>query len=102
MKRIVDWLFSVPFLTCFALTLVIFEPIARIARLFGLRTMEITMGVMQWALLAEFRICGTRLQVDRSPAIRPRTGYLIISNHQSLFDIPIFGGLLFIARRTIP
>lgn len=95
MKRLVDWIFTVPFLFAFGLTLAIFEPIARVARLFGLRPMEITMGVMQRVLLWDFRICGTRLTVERSPALKPRTGYLIISNHQSLFDIPIFGGLLF-------
>ncbi|HKZ28139.1 MAG TPA: lysophospholipid acyltransferase family protein [Acidimicrobiia bacterium] len=95
MKRIVDWIFTVPFLIAFGLTLAIFDPIARVARLFGLRPMEITMGVMQLVLLGVFRICGTRLKVERSPAIRPRTGYLIVSNHQSLFDVPIFGGLLF-------
>jgi 1-acyl-sn-glycerol-3-phosphate acyltransferase len=94
MKRIVDWLFTIPFLMAFGLTLAIFEPIARIARLFGLRPMEVTMGVMQRVLLWVFRICGTRLKIDRSPAIKRRTGYLIVSNHQSLFDIPIFGGLL--------
>ncbi len=95
MKRVVDWIFTVPFLIAFGLTLAIFEPIARVARLFGLRPMEITMGVMQRVLLWAFRICGTRLEVERSPAIRSRTGYLIVSNHQSLFDVPIFGGLLF-------
>jgi len=95
MRRIVDWVFTVPFLIAFGLTLAIFEPIARVARLFGLRPMEIAMGLMQRVLLLVFRICGTRLAVERSAAIERRTGYLIISNHQSLFDVPIFGGLLF-------
>ena len=95
MKRVIDWVFTVPFLIAFGLTLAIFEPIARVARLFGLRPMEITMGIMQRVLLWVFRICGTRLNVERSGEIKPRTGYLIISNHQSLIDIPIFGGLLF-------
>jgi 1-acyl-sn-glycerol-3-phosphate acyltransferase len=95
MKPVIDWIFTVPFLIAFGLTLAVFEPIARSARLFGLRPMEITMGVMQRVLLWVFRICGTRLKVERSPAIKPHTGYLIVSNHQSLFDIPIFGGLLF-------
>lgn len=94
-KKIVDWAFTIPFLVGFGLTLVIFEPIARIARLFGLRPMEITMGVMQRVLLVVFRIGGTRLRVDRSPLVLPRTGYIMVSNHQSLFDVPIFGGLLF-------
>ena len=95
MKHIVDWIFTIPFLIAFGLTLAIFEPIARVARLFGLRPMEITMGVMQRVLVGVFRICGTRLTVERSPTLKPRTGYLIVSNHQSLFDIPIVGGLLF-------
>jgi 1-acyl-sn-glycerol-3-phosphate acyltransferase len=95
MKRMINWIFTVPFLIAFGLTLAIFEPIARIARMFGLRPMEITMGIMQRVLVWDFRICGTRLKVERSPALKPRTGYLIVSNHQSLFDIPIVGGLLF-------
>jgi 1-acyl-sn-glycerol-3-phosphate acyltransferase len=95
MKKVLDWIFTIPFLVTFGLTLAIFEPIARIARLFGLRPMEITMGVMQRVLLFAFRLGGTKLHVERSPQVLPRTGYIIVSNHQSLFDIPIFGGLLF-------
>lgn len=95
MKRILDWVFTVPFLVSLGLTLAVFEPIARIARLFGLRPMEVTMGVLQRILLVVFRISGTRLEVERSPQVRPRSGYILVSNHQSLFDVPIFGGLLF-------
>lgn len=95
MRRVRDWIFTIPFLLAFGLTLGVFEPIARVARLFGLRPMEVTMGVMQRALIWVFRICGTRLSVERSPLVQPHTGYLIISNHQSMFDVPIFGGLLF-------
>lgn len=95
MKKIVDWIFTIPFLILFGLTLVVFEPVARLARLFGLRPMEVTMGLMQQTLLGVFRIAGTRLEVERSDQILPRTGYIIVSNHQSMFDIPIFGGLLF-------
>ncbi len=95
MRRIVDWIFTIPFLLAFGLTLAIFEPIARLARLFGLRPMEVTMGVLQRTLIGVFRICGTRLTVERSPLVKPRTGYVVISNHQSMFDVPILGGLLF-------
>ena len=95
MKKIVDWAFTIPFLILFGLTLAVFEPIARIARLFGLRPMEVTMGIMQRILLVVFRVGGTRLHVERSPLVEPRQGYIIVSNHQSMFDVPIFGGLLF-------
>ncbi|MDX2343654.1 MAG: lysophospholipid acyltransferase family protein, partial [Acidimicrobiia bacterium] len=95
MKKILDWIFTIPFLIGFGLTLVVFEPIARVARLFGLRPMEVTMGVMQRVLLGVFRIGGTTLEIERSSQVLPKTGYILVSNHQSLFDIPIFGGLLF-------
>src|SRR5438067_8736491 len=94
-RSAVDWLFTVPFLIVFGLTLGIFDPLQRIARLFGPRPHEIVTGLLQKSLIAAFRLCGTRLQVERSPEVRPWTPYLVISNHQSMFDVPIFGALLF-------
>lgn len=95
MRRVLDWVFTVPFLLAFGLILAVFDPLQRIARLFGQRPQEIVAGALQRSLLWAFRLCGTRLEVERSPAIRPWTPYLIVANHQSMFDIPIFGGLLF-------
>ncbi len=90
-----DWLFTPLFLLAFGLTLLVFDPLQRIARLFGQRPQELVAGALQSTLVAAFRLCGTRLAVQRSPAVRPRTGYLLIANHQSMFDIPILGALLF-------
>ena len=90
-----DWVFSLPFLVAFGLILVVFDPLQRVARLFGPRPHEVVVGLLQASLLGAFRLCGTRLDVDRSPAVAPRTPYVIIANHQSLFDIPILGALLF-------
>ncbi len=45
--------------------------------------------------MALLRICGTRVEVDRSVAIESGRGYAIISNHQSMFDPVFIGGLLF-------
>lgn len=95
MRRVVDWLFTLPFLAVFGSVLVIFDPLQRFARLFGPRPQELVAGVMQRCLLWAFAVCGTRLEVERSPLIRPWTPYLIVANHQSMFDIPIFGSLLF-------
>ncbi len=95
MKRVVDWVFTLPFLVVFGLILGIFDPLQRISRLFGRRPHEIVVGVLQTSLLAAFRICGTSLEVERSPEIRPWTPYLVVANHQSMFDVPIFGALLF-------
>ncbi|MGH7896472.1 MAG: lysophospholipid acyltransferase family protein [Candidatus Binatia bacterium] len=107
MKRVIDWLFTVPFLAVFGLTLAIFDPLQRIARLFGPRTHELVVGALQTALILAFRLCGTSLQVEQSPEIAPWTPYLIVANHQSMFDVPIFGALLFtnfpkyVAKRSL-
>ena len=93
--RVVDWLFTVPFLVVFALVLLVFDPLQRIARVFGRRPQEIVAGALQVSLVGAFRVAGTRLLVERAPELRPHTGYVLIANHQSMFDIPIFGALLF-------
>ena len=94
-RRLVDWLVTPPFLIGFAGTLLLFDPVIRIASLFGQRPQEYVAGTLQWFLLYVFRLAGTRIVVERDPAVREGVPYLIIANHQSLFDIPIFGGLLF-------
>jgi len=93
--RIVDWIFTIPFLIVFGSVLLVFDPIQRVARLFGQRPHEISVGVMQHLLIYSFKVAGMSLSVDRSPKVLPGTPYIIISNHQSMLDIPIFGGLLF-------
>jgi 1-acyl-sn-glycerol-3-phosphate acyltransferase len=95
MRRVVDWIFTIPFLLAFGLLLAVFDPLQRIARLFGQRPQELVVGALQRSLLWAFALCGTRLEVERSAAIRSWTPYLIVANHQSMFDVPIFGGLLF-------
>src|SRR5690606_30908535 len=56
---------------------------------------EVVAGLLQVTLVGAFRLAGTRLAVERAPELRPGTGYLLIANHQSMFDVPIFGALLF-------
>jgi 1-acyl-sn-glycerol-3-phosphate acyltransferase len=93
--RLVDWLATPPFLIGFAGTLLVFDPLLRVASLFGLRPQEFVAGVLQRALLHVFRLAGTRVIVERDPAVLPGVPYLVIANHQSLFDIPIFGAVFF-------
>jgi len=93
--RPVDWVVTVPFLVAFGLILLIFDPLQRLSRLFGPRPHEVVVGVMQAALVASFRLCGTRIAIERAARVTPRTPYVLIANHQSMFDIPIVGALLF-------
>ena len=93
--RFLDWIFTVPFLMAFGTILAVFDPLQRLARLFGPRPHEVVVGLLQVSLVGAFRLCGARVDVERSPEVKPRTPYLILANHQSMFDIPILGALLF-------
>ena len=93
--RPIDWVFTLPFLVAFGATLLVFDPIQRIARLFGQRPQEVVAGCLQVALVQVFRLAGTRLDVERSPLVVPGEPYLFVANHQSMFDIPIFGAVFF-------
>jgi 1-acyl-sn-glycerol-3-phosphate acyltransferase len=92
--RVLDWVSSLPFLFAFGATLVLFDPLQRLARLFGPRPHEIVVGWLNVSLVAACHLCGTRLEVERAPGVRPNRPYLLIANHQSMFDIPIVGSLL--------
>jgi 1-acyl-sn-glycerol-3-phosphate acyltransferase len=93
--RIADWVLTFPFLLAFGLILLGFDPLQRLARLFGRRPHEIVVGMLQVTLVGAFHLCGTRLRIERSPDLAKHTPYILIANHQSLFDIPILGALLF-------
>lgn len=92
---LLSWLTTLVFLPVFGLVLVVFDVAQRVAWLFGSRPQEYVAGAVQWVLVRTFGICGTRLAVERAPEVRPWTSYIIVSNHQSMFDIVILGSLLF-------
>lgn len=95
MLRILQWILTIPFWVAFGLCLLLFDIAGRIVRPFSLRGFEIVMAALQRCLVAVFRILGTRIEIERDPGIRPHTGYAVISNHQSLIDIVLIGGMLF-------
>jgi len=68
--------------------------VQRLARLFGQRPQEHVAGALQVVLAHAFRLCDTRLLVERASGVRPGGSYIVVSNHQSMFDIPIIGALL--------
>lgn len=95
MKSALRWVVTIPFLVTFGLVLLVFDLAGRAALAFSLTAFEYVMAGLQRALVAVFQLFGTRITVHRSPHVRPRTGYVIISNHQSMLDIALIGGYLF-------
>lgn len=95
MKRLLSWIPTIPFLLAFGLCLVVFDIAGRVALLFSLRAFEHVMATLQRTLMSLFRICGAKLVVERPDTVLPDTGYVVISNHQSLLDIAMIGGILY-------
>ena len=92
---VVSWLLTIPTVVIVALILVLCDPIARVTRLFGIGPLERLTGRMQRLVLRVFRVFNrTRVTVERSPAIEPGLAYIVVSNHQSFFDIPLLGSYL--------
>jgi|SRR5579862_5158205 len=89
-----SWLGTAFFLPVFGVILLVFDVAQRVARLFGQRPQEHVASALQTALVGAFRICDTRLLVERAPGVRPAASYIVVANHQSMFDIPIIGMLL--------
>jgi 1-acyl-sn-glycerol-3-phosphate acyltransferase len=90
-----SWAGTLVFLPVFGAILGVFDVAQRIARLFGQRPQEYVAGTLQAALVAAFRLCDTRLLVERASGFTSGASYLVVSNHQSMFDIAIIGALLF-------
>lgn len=95
MARLLDWPMTIVFAVAFGLVLAIFEPIQWIAKAFGKRSHDWAVACLGTALVESFRITGLRLTVDRSPKVEPHLPYLIVSNHQSMFDIALLLHLFF-------
>jgi 1-acyl-sn-glycerol-3-phosphate acyltransferase len=95
LHTLASWLTTLVFLPVFGAVMVLFDVAQRVAYLFGTRPQEYVAGAVQWVLVRTFGICGTRVTVERAPEVRPWTSYIIVSNHQSMFDIVILGSLFF-------
>lgn len=93
-RRVRDWFFSIPTVLVFGLTLIVFEVAGRIALLFGPRTFDSTMASLQKTLLRAFRISGVHFDIEGRDGFNPSGAYIFVSNHQSMFDILMFGGIL--------
>jgi 1-acyl-sn-glycerol-3-phosphate acyltransferase len=99
--------FTVPFLAAFGLVLLVFDLIQRPARALGRRPHEIVVNGLQKSLTASLCLCGTRFHVERAGELAPGRPALFVSNHQSMFDIPILGAILsrhylkFVSKREL-
>ena len=95
LKRTLGWITTPFFLIAFGLLLLVFDPLQRIALLFGRRPQEIAVGLLQSCLKEALRLCGTRFEVERDGLVRSHAPYILVANHQSMLDIPILASFAF-------
>lgn len=94
-RTVRDWTCSIVFVVVFGLSMLLFDVALRIASLFGKRAESWVAGVCQVWLLRILGICNIRLEVERSPLVRDDETYIVVANHQSMFDMPIYASVLF-------
>jgi len=95
MHRLLSWATTIAFLPVFGAILLVFDVAQRVAYAVGQRPQEYVAGALQWALVHAFRICGTRVHLDRSPRVESHRPYIIVANHQSMLDIALLGSIFF-------
>ena len=98
---------TIVFSIFFGLTLLVFDALLRIATPLGKGAVERVGVWFQKSLVAVYRFAWIRPELERSPAVRDGTPYILVSNHQSMFDIPLFAWALpahfpkYISKRSL-
>ena len=107
MTKLRDWATSILTLIAFGFVMVKGEIAGRLALRRSMEAYEESVGRLQHELLGAFRLSGVEVTVEGDDRITGRRGYIFVSNHQSMFDIPIFGGILgdhkarYVAKRSL-
>lgn len=89
LKKTLAYPLTVLYYLTFGLLLVIFHPIFFIShRLFGFSTLEKTVNILQFFLVKTLLILGSRVKFFNPYDIPSDKPLIIVSNHQSMYDIP--------------
>ena len=104
---ILDWILFVPFILAFLGTLLFFELVQRLAFRIGLDTHQRSVRALNRALLRCLRLVGTRFEIDARALEEKGGAHIVVSNHQSMFDIPLLDAVFsthqprFIAKQEL-
>lgn len=81
--------FTVIYYLCFGLTILIFHPIQWFCfNVFGLEAQEKSVSILNWFLLRCQNVLGTTFHVDNKANVPADQPVVIVSNHQSMWDVP--------------
>lgn len=87
--KLISYPFSAIFYLLFGLLLLVFDPIQRICmRLFGYAAQKRSVGIFNGLLVLILHVLGTTIRFQKSAPIPRNVPIIIVSNHQSMWDIP--------------
>jgi 1-acyl-sn-glycerol-3-phosphate acyltransferase len=92
MKKILSFLLTPLFYLGFGFTLLVFHVFQVIAyNLFGYPAHKKIVDLLNYVILKNMLILGTRIRFEGNPVLPTNRPLIVISNHQSMFDIPPLG-----------
>ncbi len=88
LQKIISYPFSVLFYLLFGITIVVFHPIQWVCfNWFGYEAHKKSVDYLNWTLLRCLNVLGTTYKIDIHTSIPNNVPILIVSNHQSMWDI---------------
>lgn len=89
MQKLISYPFSILFYFFFSLWLIIFHPIQWVCyNVFGYNAHRWSVAILNWFLVRTTHILGTTYSIKGFENVPNNVPVIIISNHQSLYDIP--------------
>ncbi|GGD94850.1 lysophospholipid acyltransferase family protein [Planktosalinus lacus] len=87
--KIFSYIFSVLFYLIFGVLLLLFEVIQRIClNVFGYTAHKKSVSLFNWLVLRSLHVLGTTYTIQMPKILPDREPVIIVSNHQSMWDIP--------------
>jgi 1-acyl-sn-glycerol-3-phosphate acyltransferase len=88
--RSIDWFITPVYIALFFSILVLFHPIHLLASCFSRRLHKYLLDLMNICIVQNIRlITGARYRVFGAPALPEGRSVILVSNHQSMYDIPM-------------
>lgn len=88
MAKLIAYPLTIIYCICFGLTLLIFHPIQWICfNGFGYKTHKISVDILQFFLMRCLNVLGARFYFNNPHIIPEHRPVIIVSNHQSMYDI---------------
>jgi 1-acyl-sn-glycerol-3-phosphate acyltransferase len=86
-ETILDWVATGASVGGVFASMITFEFVQRVAIRFGSHAQQRAASGMAWAINRSARLAGTRFRIEGLEHVQPGRPYIIVSNHQSIFDI---------------